>query len=589
MMHTLHRLTALAHLPARRLTLSVLLGALAIGFGVALMGSAGYLVSRAAERPPILALTVTIVAVRFFGLARPLARYLERLASHDLALRTLGRIRAGFYERIGPLAPAQLEGFRHGELLGRMVGDVDVLQGLYLRGLGPPLVAVLVAAGCVGVTAAFLPAAAAILAAGLVVGGAVVPTLSATLGRASGRRQAAARAELTAELVELLRGAPELAVYGGEAETLARVRARDGELSRLGRRDALVGGLGDGLSILVAGATAAGVLAVAVAAHDAGALDRVLVATLALLAVSSFESVAPLPRAALELSATLAAGRRVLELIDREPEVTDPSAPLPPPPVPATIALEGVTARYGPEEQPALEGVDLTLHPGRRVALVGPSGAGKTTVTNLLLRFLDPEVGRVTIAGNDLRDYLQRDARRMIALAGQEAHLFDSTIRANLLLARPGATDAELEQALDMARIGDWVRSLPDGLETLVGEEVVRLSGGQRQRIVVARALLANAPVLVLDEPAAHLDPKTASELVGDLLAAAGDRSVLLITHRPEGLDLVDEILTLDAGRIVKRTSAVGQAAEIGASRPSVSPAPVVQSSPIGSKGPVSR
>jgi ATP-binding cassette, subfamily C, bacterial CydC len=584
MMRTLHRLTALADLPRGRLTLSVLLGALAVGFGVALMGAAGYLISRAAERPPILALTVTIVAVRFFGLARPLARYLERLVSHDLALRTLGRIRAGFYERIEPLAPAQLDGFRHGELLGRMVGDVDALQGLYLRGLGPPLVAVGVAAACVGVTAAFLPVAALILAVGLVAGGVAVPTLSAALGRASGRRQAAARAELTAELVELLRGTPELVVYGRQADTLARLRASDGELSSLGRRDALAAGLGAGLSILIAGATAAGVLAVAVTAHDAGALDRVLVATLALLAISSFESVAPLPGAALELSATLAAGRRVLELIDREPEVTDPPIPLPPPPGPATIALEGVTARYGPDQRPALEGVDLTLHPGRRVALVGPSGAGKTTVTNLLLRFLNPDAGRVTIAGHDLRDYLQRDARRMIALAGQEAHLFDSTIRANLLLARPGATDAELEQALDRARIGDWVRSLPDGLETLVGEEGVRLSGGQRQRIVVARALLADAPVLVLDEPAAHLDPETASGLIGDLLMAAGERSVLLITHRPEGLDLVDEVLTLDAGRIVGRTGAVGQAAEVGPSR-RVSPGRVAHPRATGSNG----
>jgi thiol reductant ABC exporter CydC subunit len=527
----------------------VLLGAIAITFGVALMTTAGYLISRAAERPPILALTVTIVAVRFFGLARPLARYLERLASHDLALRALGRIRESFYRRIEPLAPAQLEGYRRGELLGRMVGDVDALQGLYLRGLGPPLVALVAAAACVGAMAAFLPAAAAILALGLLTGGLAVPALAGALGRASGRRQAAARAELTADLVELLRGAPELVVYGREAETLARVRAADRELSRLGRRDALVAGLADALSILVAGVTMAGVLAVAVASHEAGALDRVLVAALALLAISSFESVAPLPGAARALSATLAAGRRVLELTDRAPEVTDPPAPLPSPPVPASVALESVSARYGSDEEAALEGVDLRLDPGCRVALVGPSGAGKTTVTNLLLRFLDPESGRVTIAGRDVRDYRQEDVRRMFALAGQEAHLFNSTIRANLLLARPAATDAELEEALDRARIGDWVRSLPDGLDTQVGEEGMHLSGGQRQRLVVARALLATAPVLVLDEPTAHLDPETASELVADALAAADDRSVLLITHRPEGLDRVDQIVTLDAGR----------------------------------------
>jgi ABC-type multidrug transport system fused ATPase/permease subunit len=300
--------------------------------------------------------------------------------------------------------------------------------------------------------------------------------------------------------------------------------------------------------------TAAGVLALAVAAHDADALDRVLVATLALLAVASFELVAPLPAAARELSATMAAGRRVLELTDRA--VTEPPAPHPPPAAAAAVALESVTARYAQGVGPALCEVDLRLDPGRRVGLVGPSGAGKTTVTNLLLRFLDPEAGRVTIGGHDLRGYRLEDVRGMFTLAGQEAHLFNSTIRANLKLARPGATDAELHAVLNRARIGDWVRSLPDGLETLVGEEGTRLSGGQRQRLVVARALLSGSPVLILDEPTAHLDRETAEGLMGDVFAAAGNRSVLLITHRSEGLGLVDEIVTLDAGRIATRRAA---------------------------------
>jgi len=293
------------------------------------------------------------------------------------------------------------------------------------------------------------------------------------------------------------------------------------------------------------------VLAVAVTAHDTGGLDRVLVATLALLAMASFEAVGPLPAAARELGATLAAGRRVLELTDREPSVKDPTEPKPPPPARPAVALEGVTARYAPAEEPALTRVDLRLDPGRRIALVGPSGAGKTTVTNLLLRFLDPAEGRVSIAGRDAREYRQEDVRRTFALAGQEAHVFDSTIRANLLLARAGATDAELEEALGRARIADWVASLPDGLETLVGEDGMGLSGGQRQRLVLARALLADAPVLVLDEPTAHLDHPTASRLMEDVLDAARDKTVLLITHRPEGLERMDEVVTLDAGQVV--------------------------------------
>jgi thiol reductant ABC exporter CydC subunit len=542
---TIARLLELAALARTRVALSIGLGALAVGFGVALMTAAGYLISRAAEQPPILALTTIIVVVRFLALARPLARYLERLVSHDVALRALGRIRARAYERIEPLAPAELDAFRRGDLVGRLVGDVDALQGLYLRGLGPPLVALIVSVACVVAVGVVLPAAALVLGVGLALGGVAIPLLAARLAGRARRRQATARGELTAELVELLCGAPELAAYGREDEALARVRSADRELTRLTRRDALAAGVADALSVLAAGLTTVGVLAVAVAAHEAGALDRVLVAALALLALSSFDAVSPLSGAARELSSTIASGRRVLDLIERRPLVADPSQPAPAPAAPVTVALEGVTARYPSSTAPALEGFDLRLEPGSRVALVGPSGAGKTTVTNLLLRFLDPNEGRVTIGGIDVRTLAQEDVRRTFALAGQDAHVFDSTIRENLRLARTEAGDSELHEALRRARLDDWVASLPDGLDTLVGEDGTRLSGGQRQRLVLARALLADAPVLLLDEPTAHLDSSTAEALVADVLDAADGRSVLLITHRPEGLHLVDAVVTV--------------------------------------------
>jgi ATP-binding cassette, subfamily C, bacterial CydC len=542
---TLRAVLRLVPVPRSRLAAASVLGALTVVFGVGLMATAGYLISRAAERPEILSLMVAIVAVQFFGIGRPVLRYLERLASHDMTLRVLGRLRASFFERIEPLAPADLDCFRKGDLLSRMVADVDALQNLYLRGLEPPLVAVLAGAVSVGAAAAFLPAAGLVLAGGLVVAGLASPALAGFLGARAGRRQAAARGELSAELVEALRGAPELVAFGGEAAAVDRVRAADRTLVELARRDALAAGVADGLGLVVTGLTVAGVLAVAIAAHGHGALNRVLIAMLALLALAAFEAVTPLGAAARELSATLAAGRRVLELTDRSAAVRDPADPAPAPVWPFAVALEDVTARYPREQQPALDGVSLRLEPGERVALLGPSGAGKTTVANLMLRFLDPDGGRVTVAGRDVREYRQDDVRSVISVAGQDSHLFSASIRDNVRLARPDASEEEIADALRRARIWDWICRLPDGMATFVGEEGRELSGGQRQRIVLARALLAGAPVLVLDEPTAHLDPVTAGELVDDVFSAAGDRTVLLITHRTEGLDLVDRVVTL--------------------------------------------
>ena len=542
---TVRRLMLIAEVRRARLALAAFLGVLTILFGVGLMGTAGYLISRAAEHPAILSLTAAVVGVRFFGLARPLARYLERLASHDVALRSLGRARARVYESVEPLAPPQLEDTRRGDLLSRFVADVDSLQNLHLRGLEPPLVALIAGSASVVLAGIFLPAAALVLALGLLVGGVLVPLAAASLSRRSAAHQAQARGALSAELVETLAGSAELVALGLERDRLRSIARTDARLVRIARRAALGDGTGDALRLLVTGATVVGVLTVSVSAHADGQLDRVLIALLALVSLAAFEAVQPLTEAFRELGGTVAAGRRVLELTDREPRIVDPAEPLSAPVPPFTIELENVRARYGRGERPALDDFSLRLEPGRRIALLGPSGAGKTTVVNLLLRFLDPERGRVTLAGEDLRRYRQEDVRRLIAVAGQDAHLFSTSIRDNLALARPDATDDELARALRSARILDWVRTLPEGLDTLVGEEGRELSGGQRQRIVLARALLTEAPVLVLDEPTAHLDPPTARRLVEDVFAATGERCVLLITHRPEGIEHADEVVVL--------------------------------------------
>ena len=360
MIATLSALAGLARAPRWRVATTSLLGALTVLFGVGLMAAAGYLIARAAERPAILSLEVTIVAVRFFGLGRPVVRYTERLASHDLALRVLGAVRTGFYERIEPLAPAQLDSYRAGDLLSRMVADVDALQNVYLQGLQPPLVAALAGAVCVGVAAAVLPAAGLILAAGLLLGAVAVPLVSSRVGARAERRQAAARGALTAELIELSRGAPELVAFGCEQAALRRVSSADVALVSLARRDALATGAGDALGLLVSGMTVGGVLVVSAAASAEGRLDHVLIALLALLALASFEAVTPLAKAGRELSATLAAGRRVLELTDMQPATRDAADPLPPPRWPFAVAprtrtgtLPGAAASGRRRRQPA--------------------------------------------------------------------------------------------------------------------------------------------------------------------------------------------------------------------------------------------
>jgi ATP-binding cassette, subfamily C, bacterial CydC len=280
-----------------------------------------------------------------------------------------------------------------------------------------------------------------------------------------------------------------------------------------------------------------------------GALSGVLLASVAFLTIAAFEGIAPLPAAARRLRACAEAAHRLEALCQRAPAVCDPSEPRPLP-ASGSLVLENVRARYGPEEPWVLDGIDLTIAPGLRIALRGRSGAGKTSLAQLLVRFRDPDAGGVSIGGVDLRDLTQDDVRRAVVLTAQDAHVFNTTVRENIQLARRDADEAEIWQALERAGAGEWVRSLPHGLDTLAGEDGGLLSGGQRQRIALARALLADSRFLILDEPTAHLDPDTAEQVMHDIVAGAGERGLLVITHSTIGLEHFDEILELRNGRI---------------------------------------
>jgi thiol reductant ABC exporter CydC subunit len=529
------RLVGLLGLRPGRVALPVGLGALAVVAGAVLVGMAGYLICRAARQPPILSLTSVMVAVRVAALTRPGARYAERLCSHDLAFRSLGDLRARVLERIEPLAPAGLEGYRDGELLSRMVADVDQLQDVALRVLLPVGVAAVAGTVVVGGVLAVDPAAGLLLGAGLAVAAVAGSLVAFRVVARTQRHQAALRARLTAELVDALDAADELWLNRADGRAAAAVAAADQDLVTVALRDARGAGAADAVGVATAALTTLAVLAAATAAAGRGDLDPLLVAPLTLVAVGAFEAVLPLSTAARQLPAVLAAGRRVFELIDRPPEVADPPVPAPAPARRPGIALDRVVVTRGPDRRRVLDGVSLELPPGARMVVAGPSGAGKTTLAQLLVRFLERTRGDARIGPRDLRDHRQDDVRAVVLLSDQEPHVFDSTIRENLLLARPGAGDAELRRALAHAQLETWVAALPAGLDTVVGERGRALSGGERRRLALARAFLADPSVLVLDEPTAHLDGATAAALLDDLWREAGDRSVLLVTHGDAG------------------------------------------------------
>ncbi len=623
--------------PARGwMALAALLGFATVGSGIGLLATAAFIIASAALHPSVADLAVPIVGVRFFGISRGVFRYLERYVSHSITFRLLARLRVWFYEAVEPLAPAGLQRQRSGDLLARVVADVETLQHFYVRVVAPPAVAVLVAAAVWLLFGTYAVVLANALLGLLAVAGIGVPLLAWGLGRAAGREFTAARAALNAQLVDGIQGLADLAAYGQDQAQIERVRTLNARLTaaqvRLGRTAALHGAL----STLLANLATWVVLVLAIPLVAAGHLEGVFLPVLALAAAASFEAVAPLPQAFQHLSQCLASARRLFEIVaaappetirvqirparQRRASQTSPPAGAPGPApglykasqaldggaptdyvmigsrprqgfglsrphpnhpperqrVPAPLLLSeeraglqgepdfvstakldlvvrGLRFQYAPGEPLALAGVDFALPPGGHLAIVGPSGAGKSTLVNLLLRFWPYDEGSILIGGRELRAFAAEDARRLFAVVSQRTHLFNATIRENLLLARPEASEADLIRAAERAQLHDFVRQLPCGYDTWVGEQGLLLSGGERQRVAIARALLKDAPFLILDEATANLDSLTEREILRTLAALREGRSTLTITHRLVGLEDAAEILVLHGGRVVER------------------------------------
>ncbi|MBK8294449.1 MAG: thiol reductant ABC exporter subunit CydC [Solirubrobacterales bacterium] len=531
--------------------LSGALGTATVLAAVGLLTASGYLISRAAERPEILSLTVAIVAVRFFGISRALLRYGERLSSHDLAFRTLTDLRRLFFERLVPLVPGGLEGTRRADLLSRFVGDVDRLQDLYLRGLAPPLTAIATSLICIGIAALILPVAGLALAVMLLLGGVAAPALTRWAARSAGRRQSAARAVLMVDLQEIAAGGAEIAVAGREGDWLSRTAASDREVARLQRRDAFNGGLAVGLTTLLSVGAAVVVTAVAIPAVSDDSMSGVMLAALTLLAMASFEAILPLGQAASSIDACADAAERLEDITMQEPPVTDRASPVELPPG-GPFKFEGVTFAYASDAGLVLDEASLELREGEAVALTGRSGIGKSTLAELMVRFRDPTGGSITLGDTDITQLDSHALREAVRLAPQDSYLFDSTIRENVAIGSPGADTARITEALSDVGLEDWINELELGIDTFVGEGGARVSGGQRQRIAVARLFLSSARYLVFDEPMTHLDPEGAAALEERLVRRTeSGAGVLVITHRVADRRNFDRIVEVIDGKLV--------------------------------------
>lgn len=528
---------------------SVLLGFLTIGSSIALMSTSAWLISTAAIATSVADLGVAVVATRLFGISRGVFRYLERLVSHGLTFRILARLRVWFYQSIEPLAPARLVSARSGDLLSRVIADVETLDNIFVRVLAPPLVAVVVVLAMAIFMGIFHPLLGLVITLFLLAIGVGLTAFSLFFNQRHGQRLVETRSTLRADLVDAVQGLPDLIAFGQEQTYLARIQESGRKFSQIQLQMAKLNGLQAGLNSLLTGWGVWVMLFLAIPLVSSGALDGVLLAVIVLGSMASFEAVQNLPQAAQLLEANLQSARRLFEMADQSPAVAEPASPLPKP-TSADLRARNLRFAYEPGA-PILQNLSFDLPSGKKLAIVGPSGAGKSTLANLLLRFWDAE--GILLDGKPVQEYASVDVRRTFSLVSQTTYLFNATLRENLLLARPWATPAELQAACEAAQLHPFIETLPNGYETLVGERGVQLSGGERQRLAIARALLKDTPIFLFDEPTANLDINTEARLLQTLQAVMANRSVLWITHRLVGLDKMDEILVLDKGVVVER------------------------------------
>ena len=570
-MTDLWRAVRLLGVSRRRVVLAILTGSLGLSSAVGLAAVSAWLIARASQMPPVMYLTVATVAVRALGVSRGVLRYLERLASHDVALRGMATLRERLYARLADADPRRLLSLRRGDLLARVGADVDAVGDVVVRGFLPMAVAAVVSVASAVLVGVFLPTAGLALAACLVVAGVVGPWLAARGARTAEVRAVRARADLSANVLTVLDGAAELAVSGRLPGALATVRDTDARIAGAIDTAARPAAMSAATQPLATGVAVLAALALGIPATTAGTLAPVELAVVVLTPLAAFEAVGLVPMAAVSLIRSREAARRVLELLDSparivagtEDAATDRAA--------AGAGERGTLVTSGlscgwPGHEPVVTGLDLAVGPGHSVAVVGPSGVGKTTLLVTLAGLLPPVAGSVRASGRDPAALDRAEAATLVTFLAEDAHVFDTSVLENLRVARGDVTPEEATGALTAVGLGAWLAGLPQGLDTVLGADAARVSGGERRRLLLARTLLAPAGVLLLDEPTEHVD-SGADELLAGLLdgTLAGGRGVVVVTHRPGGLAAADEVIVLDETGTVRARGRHGSLVASGA------------------------